>query len=124
MSNQIVDASDLNAALNTLFEDFEDDVRKETKKAVDASTRKAVSFLRTKSPIKSGKYRSSWASKKDNEGLQEYSRRVYSKDRYMLTHLLELGHMNVRTGRRTPGIPHIEPAYNFAARDFESRMKG
>lgn len=122
--NNVVSADGLSAALSKIIEDYKDDVEKETKKAVDASARKAVSYLKTNSPKKTGKYAADWASKQDKTGFGDYSRIIYNKKRYMLTHLLELGHHNVRTGRRTKGIPHIEPAYQVAAREIERRLKG
>jgi len=60
-------------------------------------------------PVKSGRYKKSWALKCQKETGTTLEMVVYSKNRYQLTHLLEKGHAK-RGGGRVRAIPHIGPA--------------
>lgn len=77
------------------------------KKCVQAGAKKAVDYLKTNSPQKTGMYRKGWKSKETTEagGIKAV---VYQSSKPQLTHLLELGH-----GGRSPAPahPHISPAY-------------
>ena len=72
-------------------------------------------------PKKSGRYAKSWAVKKTKETSNSLEVTVHSKNRYMLTHLLENGHAK-RGGGRVRAIPHIAPAEEMGIRELEERI--
>ena len=73
-------------------------------------------------PRKSGRYAKSWAVKKVKETSNSLDVVVHSRNRYMLTHLLENGHAK-RGGGRVRAIPHIGPAEEMGIRELEERIE-
>lgn len=73
-------------------------------------------------PVKSGKYRKSWAVKRQKETSHTLEVVVHSKDRYQLTHLLEKGHAK-RGGGRVKAFPHIGPAEEKGIRELEDGIR-
>lgn len=73
-------------------------------------------------PRKSGRYAKSWAVKKTAESSNSLEVTVHSRNRYMLTHLLENGHAK-RGGGRVRAIPHIAPAEELGAQELEKRIE-
>ena len=73
-------------------------------------------------PKKSGRYAKSWAVKKVSETSNSLEVTVHSRNRYMLTHLLENGHAK-RGGGRVAAIPHIAPAEEAAAEALERNIE-
>lgn len=81
-------------------------------KDLDKITKKTAGELETAirrdAPVgKTGKYRASWdiVGERNNSGALDFT--VYSKDRYMLTHLLEFKHFAGRDYHVVEGHPHI-----------------
>ncbi len=72
-------------------------------------------------PKKTGRYAKSWAVKKMKETSNSIEVTVHSRNRYMLTHLLENGHAK-RGGGRVRAIPHIAPAEEMGVRMLEERI--
>lgn len=73
-------------------------------------------------PRKTGRYAKSWSVKKMKETSNSLEVSVHSKNRYMLTHLLENGHAK-RGGGRVRAIPHIAPAEEMGIRELEERIE-
>ena len=78
--------------------------------------------IESTAPRKSGRYAKSWAVKKVKETSNSLDVVVHSRNRYMLTHLLENGHAK-RGGGRVRAIPHIAPAEEMGIRELEDRIE-
>lgn len=79
------------------------------KKAVRKTATSVKNEISANDPVKSGRYKKSWTTKKVKENSHSLEITVHSKDRYQLAHLLEKGHAK-RNGGRVAAIPHIAPA--------------
>lgn len=94
--------------LNTYAEDIEDDVVE----CVDQVTKEARNELINRSPKGKGKratpYHKGWSIKLQKKGKGKYTKVIWNKTNYQLTHLLEFGH-TTRNGGRTQAIEHIRP---------------
>lgn len=73
-------------------------------------------------PVKSGRYKKSWAVKRQKETSTALEMVVHSRNRYQLTHLLEKGHAK-RGGGRVKAMPHIGPAEEKGIRALEDSIR-
>ncbi|MCR5843672.1 MAG: HK97 gp10 family phage protein [Oscillospiraceae bacterium] len=92
------------------------------KKEVQAAGKVAMTQIEQTAPRKTGRYAKSWAVKKTKETANALEVTVHSKNRYMLTHLLENGHAK-RGGGRVAAIPHIAPAEETAIKSLEQNIE-
>lgn len=98
--------------LNTYAEDIEDDVVECT----DQITKQAKQELVNRSPRGKGKretpYYKGWTIKLQKKGKGKYTKVIWNKTNYQLTHLLEFGHAK-RDGTGwvdpSPAGGHIQP---------------
>lgn len=92
------------------------------KKAVRKTATAVKNEISANAPVKSGRYKRSWTTKKTKENSQTLEMTVHSKDRYQIAHLLEHGHAK-RGGGRVAAIPHIAPAEANGADMLETLIK-
>ena len=95
-----------------------DDLKAAVKKAGD----EAKKDIQANAPVKTGKYKKSWAVKTTRETSNAMEVVVHSTNRYQLAHLLEFGHAK-RGGGRTRAFPHIAPAEAKAAEMLEKEVE-
>jgi hypothetical protein len=105
------------------FADVIEDELKLFGKDVVVGINKAARVVAKNSPIRTGKYSLSWSSRKESGALGEDAYTVYNKEHYRLTHLLENGHINRRTGSRVSAIPHIATAEEAAINEFLKELE-
>lgn len=118
-----ITADKLAAQVGKVLSEYQDATFDVVKKAVDSSSKQAVNDLKTDSPKRTGAYAKDWASKKDRQSKQwAYSKTVYNKRRYRLTHLLEKGHRKVNGGR-VAARPHIERVEQEAIEELVREIK-
>jgi hypothetical protein len=92
------------------------------KKEIQEAGKVAKQQISQTAPHKTGRYAKSWAVKKISETSNSLEVTVHSKNRYMLTHLLENGHAK-RGGGRVAAIPHIAPAEETAIQSLERNIE-
>lgn len=92
------------------------------KKAVRKTATSVKNEIFANAPVKSGRYKKSWTTKKVKENSHSLEITVHSKDRYQIAHLLEHGHAK-RGGGRVATIPHIAPAEENGADLLESLIE-
>lgn len=92
------------------------------KKEVQETGKAVKKQIESTAPRKSGRYAKSWAVKKTAETSNSLEVTVHSRNRYMLTHLLENGHAK-RGGGRVRAIPHIGPAEEMGIKELETRIE-
>ena len=92
------------------------------KKEIQEAGKVAKQQISQTAPRKTGRYAKSWAVKKISETSNSLEVTVHSKNRYMLTHLLENGHAK-RGGGRVAAIPHIAPAEESAIQSLERNIE-
>ena len=92
------------------------------KKEIQEAGKVAKQQISQTAPRKTGRYAKSWAVKKISETSNSLEVTVHSKNRYMLTLLLENGHAK-RGGGRVAAIPHIAPAEETAILSLERNIE-
>lgn len=92
------------------------------KKEVQETGKVVKQQIEQTAPRRSGRYAKSWAVKKTAETSSTLEVTVHSRNRYMLTHLLENGHAK-RGGGRVRAIPHIAPAEEMGIKELEERIE-
>lgn len=80
----------------------------EMKKAVRKTSTSVKNEISANAPVKSGRYKKSWATKKTKENSHTLEMTVHGKNRYQIAHMLEHGHAKRGDGR-VATIPHIAP---------------
>ncbi len=127
--------------ITSIMREYSDIVTSDLKEEIDKVAKEAVALVKKNSPVRNGKkrrkykssgkeyppgsYKKSWTSKVTSENSYSKQRTIYNKEHYMLTHLLENGHMYTgRDGKRkTAPIVHIKLAEDFVIDELESRIK-
>lgn len=113
MSNTIK-ADELQKALTDYLENYVEDIEEDVKDTVTEVAKEAKQELIQTSPrsgvARDTKYYKGWAIKNGGRTRRGryYSKVIWNKTNYQLTHILENGHATRNGGRTTPQ-PHIRP---------------
>ncbi len=78
--------------------------------------------IQENAPVKTGKYKKSWAAKKVQENANSLTMSVHSRNRYQIAHLLEHGHAK-RGGGRVQAVPHIAPVEGRGVEELTARIE-
>lgn len=113
---------ELNTAIMEILDEYADNITESTKKAVVKVAEIAKKETQAGANVRTGKYRSGWAVKKDTTSRLRTEAVVYNRTRYQLAHLLEKGHA-LRGGGRAAAFPHIKPAEENAIKNMEEALK-
>lgn len=102
-----INSDEFAKAVADILEEYKDLTIDKMQESVDKVAKEAVQELKSSSPRRTGKYASDWAQKKQPQSKNTaYSKVVYNKKHYRLTHLLEKGHRKVNGGK-VAAQPHI-----------------
>lgn len=127
MSGTIVRIDDLDDAIKKEIESMNRDVIDKVNKVADKVAKKAARELKATSPVRHdgykrrhppGSYAKSWGVVREGNVLGVTTYTVRNAKHYQLTHLLEFGHIDARTGRRVAGKPHIAAINQSASDEF------
>ena len=113
---------DMASAIMEGLEEYADLADAAMKKAVRKTATAVKNEISANAPVRSGRYKRSWTTKKTKENSHTLEMTVHSKDRYQIAHLLEHGHAK-RGGGRVAAIPHIAPAEANGADMLETLIK-
>ena len=105
------------------LEGYADDISDIVEKDANEIGKEAVKTIKQESPKgETGEYAKSWRLRKDKKGKNSYIVKLYNKDHYQLTHLLEFGHATA-DGGHTEAQPHIRPVEQEYSKKFEDKLK-
>ena len=116
----------LEQELNTFLKSYKKAVDEDVVQVTDKVTKAAINELKTTSPRRKGSktnpYWRGWASKLKKRSSNNYTKVIWNKTNYQLTHLLEFGHVT-RNGGRAKAIPHIRPVEEKYNAEFVDLLK-
>lgn len=118
-------AKDAMDQIEEILEDYGKSIAEELREATQSVIKEGAKQLKSSSPIRTGKYAGSWKSKIEADGsgaIAVVHGRIYNKDHYRLTHLLENGHAK-RGGGRVAARPHIGAVNDWAQEEVIKRLK-
>lgn len=90
----------------------------DTEEVIKQTSAQLVVAIKLGAPKNTGKYRSGWTYKMENEKAI-----VFNATRGQLSHLLENGHLTRNRKGRVAPQPHIRPAYERIVPKYVQAMK-
>lgn len=133
MSGTIVRIDQLDEAIAHEIEAMNREVIEKVNQAADKASKQGAKDLRAKSPVRHdgykrkyppGSYAKSWGVVREGNTLGVTQYTIRNAKHYQLTHLLEFGHIDAKTGRRTRAYPHIAEVNQSATEQFLREVEG
>lgn len=112
---QRVKPAELGTAISKYLSEYREDIQEDVVETTSIITKQAIEELKVTSPKRKtgserGKpYYKGWAEKVQNKGKYKYSKVIWNKTNYQLTHLLEFGHRKRNGMGWVNAQPHIQP---------------
>lgn len=108
-----IKAEDLEKSLSDYFNYYREEIQEDVVEATDQITKEAKNMLKATSPRDKDKSRKNpyyrgWATKVQKKGKYRYTKVVWNKTNYQLTHLLEFGHRKRNGTGWVDAQPHIQ----------------
>ena len=113
---------ELSDAVMEELEKYRDLAAEDLKEAVKETGNSVKKDISASAPVRTGKYKKSWAVKTVSENAEGIEVTVPSRNRYQIAHLLEHGHAK-RGGGRVAAIPHIKPAEEKGEEELVRKIK-
>lgn len=118
--------------MNEILDEYQELAEETVEKSSRKAAKDTAQRLKNTSPSYTGDYASGWTYKKGGKynrvrgigAVNGYI--VHNRDNYQLTHLLEKGHViknKKGTYGRAPAHPHIAPAAEIGASEFEENIR-
>ena len=105
------------------LEGYLDDISNIVEKDANEIAKEALSAIKQESPRgATEEYYKGWKIKKIKKVKNMYSVKLYNKDHYQLTHILEFGHTTA-DGGHTEAQPHIRPVEQEYSKKFENKLR-
>lgn len=117
-----INPNDLTLTISAMLSEYADDVIDDVKEAVDDVAKEAQKIVKSKAPVKTGKYKRSIKVRTSYESLTEIRKTIYSNGNSGLTHLLENGHAKVNGGR-TRAFPHWKYGDEYIKKELPKRIQ-
>ena len=122
MTDRRVSVDGMAEAIAQSMEEYADLSNEVMKRSVTEVSRSVKKDIQVNAPVRTGKYKKSWAAKNMQENANSLTMVVHSRDRYQIAHLLEHGHAK-RGGGRVQAVPHIAPAEQRGAEELTEKME-
>jgi hypothetical protein len=125
---QKVKPEQFGTALSKYLNEYREDIQEDVEETTSKVTKEAIEELKTTSPKRKGRergkpYYKGWSEKTQTKGKFKYSKVIWNKTNYQLTHLLEFGHRTRNGTGWVEAQPHIRPVEEKYNEKFTDLLK-